>query len=83
MRPVGLTFKHEGWGRQGEIMIIHECSLCAKISINRVASDDTNDGILALFEASLSLKNTFTRDGIYVLQEEDRQEVETQLFGRR
>jgi hypothetical protein len=83
MRPIGLTFKHEGWGRQGEIMVIHECSLCTKISINRIASDDMNDGILALFEASLTLKNRFTKEDIYVLQEEDRHEVRVQLFGKR
>lgn len=33
MKPVGLTFKHEGQGRQGEIMLIHECAACGAVSL--------------------------------------------------
>ena len=83
MQPVGLTFKQEGWGRQGEIMIVHECAQCHKVSINRIAGDDMNDKILAVFEASIRTGKTFTNRGIYVLRNEDRQEVETQLFGKQ
>jgi len=36
MRPIGLTFKQEGWGRQGEIMIIHECAGCAKFQLTEL-----------------------------------------------
>jgi hypothetical protein len=82
MRPIGLTFKQEGWGRQGEIMIIHECAGCAKVSINRIAADDTNEGIIGLFELSVEMKARLDKEGIYVLQEVDRQEVQTQLFGK-
>ena len=82
MQPIGLTFKQEGWGRQGEIMIIHECSQCAKVSINRIAADDTNEGVLNLFELSVRMGSRFDKEGIYVLQEADRQEVRTQLFGK-
>lgn len=82
MKPIGLTFKQEGWGRQGEIMIIHECMGCNKISINRIAADDTNEGILSLFELSIAMKNRLSKEGVYVLQESDRQEVHVQLFGK-
>src|SRR3984885_5895723 len=46
MIPIGLTFKHEGYGRIGEMMLIHLCSSCQKISINRVARDDPEHKIL-------------------------------------
>ena len=45
MKSIGLTFEHEGMGKygklwQGELMLIHECTGCVKISINRIATDD-------------------------------------------
>ncbi len=41
MQLIGLTFKHEGvdkYGkvRQGELMIVHECTGCKKFSINPI-----------------------------------------------
>jgi DNA-directed RNA polymerase subunit RPC12/RpoP len=55
MEPVGLTFKDEGvdkYGkkRTGEIMVIHRCVLCGKVSKNRIAGDDNPKTILELSE---------------------------------
>lgn len=87
MRPIGLTFKQEGFGRQGEIMLIHACSNCDRISINRIASDDSNEGIIACFESSRTLgllrRQNIQAQYIYLLGENDREAVLTQLFGKR
>lgn len=84
MRPIGLTFKHEGHGRQGEIMLVHECSVCGKISINRIASDDGNDEILAVYDLSFSnieLPLRLKQVGIRLLNEDDEREIKVQLYG--
>lgn len=85
MRPISLTFKHEGIGRQGEIMLVHECAQCKTISINRIASDDSNENILSIYNESLvtsDLLETLARQGIRMLTDEDRMEITTQLFGK-
>ena len=92
MRPIGLTFKHEGWDKytykpkQGEIMLVHRCTKCGKISINRIAGDDDPASILEVFAASLNLskklKNSLQAKGIRLLVEKDRQEIQRQLFGK-
>ena len=86
MEPIGLTFKHEGQGRSGEIMLIHLCTACQKVSINRIARDDPEDTILQIFDTSLTLdqalRDTITAGGIYILGESDRPEVRVQLFGK-
>ena len=91
MRPIGLTFKHEGVDkysilRQGELMLIHECVNCGKISINRIAGDDNPEAILRIFEESQGLPpekgNRLERNGIEVLSEKRREGILTQLFGK-
>jgi hypothetical protein len=86
MRPIGLTFKHEGKFKQGEIMLVHECADCSKLSINRIARDDDNDGILTIFETSRSnhqLEIMLKKVGIYLVSSRDKEEVHVQLFGLR
>lgn len=85
MKPIGLTFKHEGYSRIGEIMLIHLCLVCQKISINRIARDDPEDRILEIFIRSLSLnemlQTRLSKADIYVLDEIDKQELFSQIFG--
>ncbi|HSX40049.1 MAG TPA: RNHCP domain-containing protein [Candidatus Saccharimonadales bacterium] len=85
MKPIGLTFKHEGYGRQGEIMLIHLCSICGKIAINRIAGDDMPEEIIEIFDNSQSLDNNFKQrllaQNIYLLENSDRRELLIQLFG--
>lgn len=85
MAPIGVTYKHEGWGKQGEIMLIHQCMQCSKLSINRIAADDVDSKILSVFERSLNLpqevKKTVQKSGITPLEEPDRGELSIQLFG--
>lgn len=86
MAPIGLTFKHEGYGRTGEIMLIHLCSTCQKISINRIARDDLEYKVVEVFEQSASLdtdiRPRLLESDIYLLIEPDRQALSQQLFGK-
>ena len=86
MRPIGLTFKHEGVGRQGEIMLIHECAGCGVISINRIAADDDNEVLLSIYRESHNDQRrqySLSAQSIRILALEDESEVNVQLFGRR
>jgi RNHCP domain len=86
MEPVGLTFKHEGSGRVGEVMLIHLCSICHKLSINRIAGDDPEGTIVDIYTRSISLadstKQRLKNEDIYLLSEADAPELRTQLFGK-
>jgi hypothetical protein len=91
MTPIGLIFKHEGvdkYGklRQGELMLIHRCIGCEKISINRIAGDDNSETILKVFKKSQGTDRKkieqLKQDGIDVLSEKDKKVVLIQLFGK-
>jgi hypothetical protein len=83
MRPIGLTLKHDGHGRVGELMLVHECCGCGKLSINRIARDDFETRILEIFEQSRALSSqmqgTLQHEDIDLLNDVD--EVQRQLFG--
>lgn len=85
MRPIGLTFRIEGQGVRGEIMLIHDCMGCAKISINRIARDDAEQLIFDIFNASLDLSEEhralLSEADIYVAGSQDKQTIFDQLFG--
>lgn len=85
MQPMGLTFKHEGKGKIGELMLVHLCTVCDKISINRLARDDFDDLVLEIFAQSKymepSLRERCQEDDIYILGEPDKEELHRQLFG--
>jgi DNA-directed RNA polymerase subunit RPC12/RpoP len=56
MRPIGLTLKRSrnkyARERDGEVMLIHQCAECGKLSINRIAADDNEALILQTLEES-------------------------------
>ncbi len=90
METVGLTFKQEGVDKdgravQGEIMLVHKCQKCAKISINRIAGDDSPQEILTVFEKGLNLESAdlFNDSEVFVLKDKDRVVVRKQLFGKK
>jgi hypothetical protein len=82
---MGLTLKHEGRNKIGELMLIHLCSLCDKISINRLARDDLDHVVLEIFKLSgamnSSLRKRCLEDDIYVLNDSNKEELHRQLFG--
>jgi hypothetical protein len=91
MKPIALTFKQEGkdkWGKlkQGELMIIHKCTSCGKISINRIAGDDNPYEILEVWENSqksiTDLVGQLQKEKIKMLAIEDKKEIINQLFGK-
>jgi len=89
MEPVGLTMKRvrKKYGSGlGEVMLIHHCQMCDKISINRIAADDNIVLVYEVYNQSLNadpeLIEIITGDGVELLGEVDRQAVSEQLFGR-
>lgn len=89
MEPIGITFKQEGvdkYGKekQGEIMLIHRCVKCGRVSINRIAGDDDPDQILQIYNKSkeaIDLSNELKKEGISLLGNAAESEVKKQLFG--
>jgi hypothetical protein len=87
MQPLGLTVKksRKKYGQGGELMLIHRCVECGKLSINRIAADDIAELLFEVYEASLSLDTgmieTLEKDGIHLLLEDERMLVRRQLYG--
>lgn len=69
MMPIGLRFKQDG-----ELMIVHKCNSCGKISNNRISGDDFTDAILNL-ALKQSNENLLTIDDI--------DGIRKVLFGKR
>ncbi|HON21657.1 MAG TPA: RNHCP domain-containing protein [Candidatus Paceibacterota bacterium] len=91
MKPLALTFKQEGINkykekRQGELMLIHQCLKCQKISINRLAGDDDEKKILQILEESQNLPSQKIKElkekGIEIITIKQKPEVLNQLFGK-
>jgi hypothetical protein len=89
MRPIGLTLKK---GRNkyaleagGELMLVHECTECGSLSINRIAADDDSSTILAVFKQSV--ENPINRIcegyGILPLKARELDILWKQLYGGR
>lgn len=89
MEPIGLTFKatNKKYNAEnhGELMIIHRCANCGKLSINRIAADDSSGSLLELYRSSCDLPEATQRElhplGILPLEATDLTAVFSQLFG--
>ncbi|MBA4384651.1 MAG: hypothetical protein C0410_07935 [Anaerolinea sp.] len=89
MQPLGLTIKQTAkrYNRQaqGELMLIHRCTGCGKLSINRIAADDDAAVIYQVFNRSFGLtekwKEILKDEGIRLLGATDLTVVYSQLFG--
>lgn len=90
MQPVGLTVKQTNKrfstsDNGGEMMLIHCCTACDKISINRIAADDSAGQLYRLYRQSfamaLPLRQLLADQGIRLLQAADLTTVYSQLFG--
>lgn len=89
MAPVGLALKRTNKKyevrTQGELMLIHRCEDCGKLSINRIAADDIAENIFAIFIQSQALdRHDMTKlghNGIHPLQPKDEEIVRARLFG--
>jgi hypothetical protein len=89
MQPIGLTMKmgRNKYQREsrGELMLIHQCTECRALSINRIAADDDAETVMAVFEESLVMGHqihTLCQEyGIVLLKSEEAKIVYTQLYG--
>ena len=91
MKPVGLTMK-KGRNKyqrdaRGELMLIHQCTECKTLSINRIAADDDSETVMAIFQESLLPGRQFhalcQEYGILMLKTENTRIVYTQLYGHQ
>ncbi len=87
-QPIALTSKRSRnkYGRtDGELMIVHQCTGCEGISINRIAADDDTDMLVDVFNASFTLpawtRNLLLDEGIQILSSESSPYLGNQLFG--
>jgi hypothetical protein len=89
MEPVALALKKTNKKyeikAQGELMLIHRCKDCGKLSINRIAADDIAENIFEIFIRSHGLdpqtRAAFEQHGIQPLQPADEEIVRARLFG--
>jgi hypothetical protein len=89
MKPVGMTIKNSrdkyAIKQKGELMLVHRCTNCYRLSINRVAADDDPMKLLAVFKNSSSeihhIQHICQEQGILLLNSSDRSLVHTRLFG--
>jgi hypothetical protein len=67
-------------------MLVHLCTDCERISINRIASDDIPQAILEVFDASLVLPDRLRQHimigEINLLGNESFEMVHQQLYGQ-
>ena len=91
MQPIGLTIKRSrtkyAGARDGELMLIHRCTICAKLAINRIAADDWAAAIMQIFDSSaqadLACQTELDRMGVSLLLAGDADLVGERLFGKR
>ena len=89
MQPIGLTIKPSrnkyGGLSVGELMLIHRCSQCGKLSINRLAADDLVEKLMELFYAPFELdpltQQQLAASEIHILQRAEWKIVVCQLLG--
>ena len=91
MQPIGLTTKRSrnkyARERDGELMLIHRCTGCSTIVINRIAADDSASAILEIYDSSdlisAALRAELLTAGVSVLTRDDCELVRRRLFGDR
>ena len=88
MAPVGLTTKQSrdkyAMNGSGELMVVHRCTNCGKLSINRAAADDDPKKILDSLERANffpDLRDNCRQSGIQLLENTSLHLVRTRLFG--
>lgn len=90
MRPVGLTSKDVRTNIRtgltgGELMIVHLCLNCGRISCNRIAGDDNAHAILRLLDDTIHIDGeiilSLNQQGIALLTLDDKPQVLSALYG--
>ena len=69
----------------GELMLIHQCTNCDKLSPNRIAGDDNEYQILCILKESIDLNqillNQLNKLGLIPITNENKEEALVSLFG--
>jgi DNA-directed RNA polymerase subunit RPC12/RpoP len=89
MRPVGLALKQSRKKYRlpgsGELMLVHECTDCGRIALNRIAADDDVELLFETFERSLGLdrlmRSRLADAGIRLLTRSDGELLRAGLLG--
>jgi DNA-directed RNA polymerase subunit RPC12/RpoP len=89
MQPIGLTRKDSrskyNAANGGELMLVHQCIECGKVSINRIAADDLSEELLQVYENGCSMNNgnhfRLLQAGVTILTDKDREVVNIHLYG--
>ncbi|MBN2085340.1 MAG: RNHCP domain-containing protein [Anaerolineales bacterium] len=89
MRPIGLTLKNArkkyAAVPSGELMVVHQCVVCAAVSINRIAADDGTGVLVEVFRTSLMMEyrihTGLETGGVRILNRSDWEVVSRRLFG--
>jgi hypothetical protein len=88
MRPIGLTMKpgHNKYAPAGgELMLVHKCEDCGRLSINRIAADDDTHTLEEIFSISASLpfgiRKTLLASSIHLLECGSETILHRQLLG--
>ena len=89
MAPVGLTLKRsrDKYAAQqgGEVMLVHRCTHCNELVINRIAADDDPEKILALLKDESRPHQRIIEQcldqGIRLIKKSERHLVLKRLFG--
>lgn len=63
-------------------MLVHECSECGALSINRIAADDDPESIMGVFNNTL-FDGRREQAGITRLNAEEAEIIYAQLFGQK
>ena len=89
MRPVGLALKRtrKKYGQAaGELMLVHLCVECGKVSLNRIAADDDVDKVWSIFASppgqAGQILAQVQESGVDLLDLTASGLVRAQLFGR-
>jgi hypothetical protein len=90
MRPLGMAIKpgHNKYAPGGgELMLVHQCEECGRLSLNRIAADDDVQAMLEVFSASCTLpagvRLLLLSDGIRLLEAGSAGLVTRQLLGEK
>jgi hypothetical protein len=91
MAPVGLTLKRSrdkyANRRGGEVMLVHRCTHCNEIVINRIAADDDPAKLLGLMKEGSRPHQPIIEqcqgEGIRLIEKSDRNLVLDCLFGEK
>lgn len=90
MQPIAIASKNykvnpfTGRG-SGELMIVHQCLNCGRISPNRIAGDDNEYQILSILKESTNLNEDVTTQfrnlGLEIITASNKEEALISLFG--